>query len=220
MTMLDDAPDTRVDLDEVDGDDGGDDHGDGPTGRPDRQPRDRWWTNLPTLVVIALAWLLVAGGVVLWQQNQSLADDRDDRRDAARVAGDFATAVLSYDHRDLGGSLDRVLALATPEWGRQYEDAWFQDQQGVVEELRARARVDVRDVMVGDEQDDVLPAVVVFNATIRSQIGVRRLGGSYLRVDLTRVDGAWRVADMAFLASTEQSLDPAAGDGQAPPTGG
>jgi Mce-associated membrane protein len=188
--------------------------------REEPDSRDRWWTSLPTLVVIALAWLVVVGGVLAWQRGSDLQAEKDQRREAAQVAGDFTTAVLSYDHRDLSGSLDDVLALATPEWGRSYEDAWFSDQQPVIEELQAVAEVDVREVMVGEEQDGVLPATVVFNATIESQIGVRRLGGSYLRIDLTQVDGEWRVENMAFLATTDQSLDPAGGAGQGGGQGG
>jgi len=208
MTMLDDAPATTEDLTDEDGDDGGADHA-----RPAAAPVDPWWSNLPTMLVLALAVLVIAGAVVLWQQNQDLTGARDDRQDAASVAGEFATAVLSYDHRNLDGSVDAVVALSTPDWGREYENAWFQEQQPVVEELDAVARVDVRDVMLGEESDGVLPAIVVFNATIESQIGTRRLGGSYLRLDLVRHDGAWRVDDMAYLASTDQSLDAAPGTG-------
>ncbi len=208
MTMLDDAPATTEDMTDDDGDDGGEDDV-----RPAAAPVDPWWSNLPTMVVLALAGLVIAGAVVLWQQNQDLTTDRDDRQDAASVAGEFATAVLSYDHRDLDGSVDAAVALSTPDWGREYENAWFQEQQPVVEELDAVARVDVRDVMLGEESDGVLPAIVVFNATIESQIGTRRLGGSYLRLDLVRHDGAWRVGDMAYLASTDQSLDAAPGTG-------
>lgn len=206
------APETLVpEADETDGGSGGG------GGRERGEFGDRWWSSLSTMLIVALAAVVIAGAVVLWQQNKDLTAARDERQDAARVAGDFATAVLSYDFRDLQGSVDDVLALSTPDWGRQYEDAWFQDQQPVVEELRARAEVDVREVMLGEESDGVLPAVVVFNARINSQIGVRRLGGSYLRVDLTKVDGEWRVDDMAFLASTDQSLE-AAGAGTDPTT--
>ena len=208
MTMLDDAPATTEDMTDDDGDDGGEVHL-----RPAAAPVEPWWSTFPTMVVLALAVLVIAGAVVLWQQNQDLTGARDDRQDAASVAGEFATAVLSYDHRNLDGSVDAVVALSTPDWGREYENAWFQEQQPVVEELDAVARVDVRDVMLGEESDGVLPAIVVFNATIESQIGTRRLGGSYLRLDLVRHDGAWRVDDMAYLASTDQSLDAAPGTG-------
>jgi hypothetical protein len=83
-----------------------------------------------------------------------------------------------------------------------------------VEATRARARVEVQDVLLGDASNGVLPAVVRFDATIRSEVGVRRLQGAYLQVDLTRVDGDWKVDDMRFLATTDQQLDPAGGQGQ------
>ena len=113
------------------------------------------------------------------------------------MASDFTTAVLSYDHRNLSGSVDAVVALSTPDWGREYENAWFQEQQPIVEATRAVAEVAVDDVLLGDASDGVLPAVVTFNATIDSEVGTRNLTGSYLRLDLMKVDGDWRVDDMA-----------------------
>ena len=225
MTMLDDAP--------VTGDDELDDEAPTPEagsdatlppyvpGEREESPFARWRSNLPLLVIVVLAWMVAAGAVVLWKQNQDLRSARDDRREAAEVASDFTTAVLSYDHRDLEGSVDDVLALSTPDWGRQYEDAWFQDQQPIVEELQAQAEVVINDVMVGDSSNGVLPVVVTFNASIESTIGTRRLDGSYLQLDLTKVDGSWLVDDMTYLANTSQSLDtgnPGGGDEATPPT--
>jgi hypothetical protein len=228
MTVLDDRPMTgddqidddhdrevpevlEPDVDEVDAPPPGDDR--------DR-PFDRWRSQLPTLFVVLLAVLVAAGAFILWHQNQDYKQDRDDRREAAQVASEFTTAVLSYDFHDLQGSLDRVLAVSTRDWGRQYEDAWFQDQQQIVQELRARGQVDIVDVMQGDESHGVLPVTVTFNANVRSTIGVRHLTGSYLRLDLTKVDGDWRVDDMIYLANGEQSLDPRGGGnaGETPPT--
>ena len=67
----------------------------------------------------------------------------------------------------------------------------------------------VDDVLLGDAVNGVVPAVVTFNATINSEVGRRNLTGSYIRLDLMKVDGEWRVDDMLFLASTDQQLDPA-----------
>src|SRR5205085_11786732 len=125
-----------------------------------RGPFRRWRSQLPTILIVVLAVLVAGGAFVLWHQNQDYRADQDDRREAAQVASEFTTAVLSYDFRDLQGSLDRVLAVSTRDWGRQYEDAWFQDQQQIVEELRARGHIDVVDVMEGDEANGVLPVTV------------------------------------------------------------
>jgi hypothetical protein len=216
MTMLDDKP---VALDETE-------TGEEPP-PPDGPPSDhgdtpfrRWRANLPLILVIVLAWTVAAGGVVLWKQNQDLRADRDDERAAERVAADFTTAVLSYNFRDLRGSVDDVKALSTTDWGRQYEEAWFQEQQSIVEATRARGRVAVEDVLLGEESSGVIPAVVRFDATIRSEVGVRRITGGYLQLDLTRQDGEWKVDAMQYLATEDQQLDPAdgsgGGDGTAP----
>lgn len=213
MTMLDDRPDAAED--EVESAPEGPDGPDGPD-RDDRdEPFRRWRANLPLLVVIVLAWMVAAGAFVLWRQNQDLRDERADRRAVAAVAVDFTTAVLSYDFRDLRGSVDDVRALSTTDWGRQYEDAWFQEQQSIVEATRARARVavDEESVLLGDGSDGVVPVMVRFDATIRSEVGVRRLQGGYLHLEVTRQDGEWKVDDMRYVAATEQQLDPADGSG-------
>jgi len=191
-------------------------------GGGDTTPFDRWRSQLPTFVVVLLAVLVAAAAVVLYRQNEDLRDERDDRREAAEVGSDFTTAVLSYDFRDLQGSLEDVLALSTPDWGRQYEDAWFADQRNIIEQLRARGTIEIVEVMVGDAANGVLPVVVSFNADIRSTIGVRTLEGSYLQVDLVEQDGRWLVDDMTYLANGREDLTPAGGgtgraDAETPP---
>jgi hypothetical protein len=209
MTMLDDRPMARDEEPLA---------GEQPPSEPpdevtEESPFGRWWSVLPTIALVLVACLVGAAAVVLWNQNEDLRSERDDRREAAEVASGFTTAVLSYNFRDLQGSVDDVLALSTTDWGRQYEDAWFQEQQPIVEATRARARVAVSDVMLGDESNGVLPAVVRFDATINSEVGTRRLQGGYLQVDLTDVDGEWKVDDMRYLATQAQDLQPNEGAG-------
>ena len=186
-----------------------------PEDRDEESPFGRWWSVLPTILLVLLAVMVAAAAVVLWNQNKDLKDERDDRRGAAEVASDFTTAVLSYNFRDLQGSVDDVMALSTTDWGRQYQDAWFQEQQPIIEATRARARVAVNDVMVGDEANGVLPVVVRFDATIHSEVGTRRLQGGYLQLDLTDEGGDWKVDDMRYLATQDQSLEPNANAGAA-----
>ncbi len=220
MTMVQEPPARLDEDDELDVEERADAPPPEPPDDDDAAPFDRWRSQLPTALVVVLAVLVAGGAFVLYRQNEDLRAERDDRREAAEVASQFTTAVLSYDHRDLQGSLDAVLAVSTRDWGRQYEDAWFQDQQQIVEELRARGAIEIDDVMVGEAANGVLPVVVTFNATIRSTIGTRRLDGSYLRLDMTKVEGDWLVDDMTYLANGQQSLEPGAGGGNGgdPPT--
>lgn len=170
---------------------------DGPVGPP------RW------LLAALVAWGLVMSAIAGWSflRADGVADDRDDRRAAASVAGEFASATMSYDHRDLDGSLAAVTDLATTEYAETYQNAFFEELQPVVDELRARGRVHVRDVYVSDVSDGTATAVVSFDAVIRSTIGTRRLAGSYVRVDLVREGGGWRADDLTFLATTQEGLD-------------
>ncbi len=164
----------------------------------------------PGWVLVAVAVCAVALlGITAWSllRADDLASQQDDRRAAASVAGRFASATMSYDHRDLEGSLAAVTDLATRDYAETYQNAFFEELQPVVDELRARGRVHVRDVYVSEIGDDTATAVVSFDAVIRSTIGTRRLTGSYVRVDLKKEGGAWKADDLTFLATTQQGLD-------------
>lgn len=182
--------------------DGGTDEDDGSTSR------------LQTFLVVGLAvWcvvmLVVAAASFLRADN--LASAQDDRREASSVASAFASATLSYDHRDLEGSVSAVTDLATAEYAETYQTAFFEELQPVVDEMRARGTVNVRDVYLSEISDDTATAVVSFDAVIRSTIGTRRLSGSYVRIDLVKEASGWKADELTFLATTQEGLDPAAG---------
>lgn len=190
-----------------------------------RAPADAGGSTAPGgpprwLLVALVAWGLVMFGLAVWSFTRAdhLADARDDRRAAASVAGEFASATMSYDHRDLDGSLAAVTDLATADYAETYQNAFFEELQPVVDELRARGRVHVRDVYISDLSDDTATAVVSFDAVIRSTIGTRRLAGSYVRVDLVKEGGAWKADDLTFLATTQEGLDGPTGAGATTPT--
>lgn len=168
--------------------------------------------GLPALLMIAVGLLLIGVAAVAAFQLRDLQGDEDDRQEAAEVASEFTTALLAYDHQDLQGSIDRVIELSTPEYAGTYQEAFSAELQPVIDQLEARGEVLVRDVFVGDISGDRVGAVVLFDATIDSTVGTRRLTGSYVQIDLVKVDGEWRGNDLVFLATTEEGLDPAGGD--------
>ena len=192
-----------------------------PDTRPGRDetadPAAPWADDGPDAGAGRPGWILVAAavcaiallGLTAWSlvRANDLASQRDDRRAAASVAGRFASATMSYDHRDLEGSLSAVTDLATQDYAGTYQNAFFEELQPVVDELRARGRVHVRDVYVSEIGDDTATAVVSFDAVIRSTIGTRRLTGSYVRIDLKKEGGGWKADDLTFLATTQEGLD-------------
>lgn len=162
---------------------------------------------LPTLLV-ALAAVATVLALVMWFKADNAQGDLDSRRDAGRVAGEFTSAVIGYDADDLDGSLDRVLALASSDYEQTFRDAFFSEVRPFVAETEAKGQVSVRQAFVEDSSGDEASVVVFFDAVIESILGTRRLVGSYVRVDLVREDGQWKADDLAFLATTEEGLDP------------
>ena len=175
---------------------------------------------LPMLLV-GLAAVATVLALVMWFRADNAQDDLDSRRDAGQVAGEFTSAVIGYDADDLDGSLDRVLALASSDYEQTFRDAFFSEVRPFVAETEAKGQVSVRQAFVEDSSGDEASVVVFFDAVIESILGTRRLVGSYVRVDLVREDGEWKADDLAFLATTEEGLDPSEDlAGITPDTGG
>ena len=196
--------------------------GDGEGGAP---PGERAGWRLPgpldlsasTLLLVGVAVLLIGVAAVATFQLRDLRGEDDEREEVAEVASQFTTALVAYDHEDITGSLERVLDLSTPEYGDTYEEAFSAELQPVIGQLEARGEVFVRDVFIGEISDDQAAVVVLFDATIESTLGVRRLTGSYVQIELTKVEGEWRARDPVFLATAEEGLEPA-GEATSPTT--
>ena len=187
---------------------------DGETGADERVEGRRSW--VPTALVAGLGLvmvLLIVGLVIQTLRANDLSQEDDDRRAVGRTAGEFTEAVYGYDHEDMEGSLEDILALTTDEYAREFEEAWNNELQPVIDELRASGDVVLTDVYVTDIEGDRAKAVVSFNAVIRSTAGARRLTGSFLQLDLQNDGGAWLVANYKLLATTDETLDQPGGGG-------
>ena len=179
-------------------------------GDTDETPADtRPWAPTALMVGLGLVMILLIVGLVIQTSRASdLSSDEDERRAVGRAAGGFTEAVYGYDHEDMQESLAAVLEHATDEYAREYEEAWNNELQPVIDELRGSGEIDLTDVYVSDIDGNRAKAVVSFNATLRSTAGARRLTGTFVQIDLQRVDGAWLVADYKLLATTDETQDP------------
>jgi Mce-associated membrane protein len=164
------------------------------------------WRWVATVLVAAVVIALGALALAQWQRASDLAGDAADRRDVAGAAGGFAAALLTYDHDDLDASRAQVASLATPSFAEEYATAFDEGLSGVIGELDAVATATVRDVFVGDVDDGRATAVAVVDATVRSAAGTRELTGSYLHLELERVDGRWLVSAASAVGAEGETV--------------
>jgi hypothetical protein len=121
-------------------------------------------------------------------RNRSSGSEREVREISSR----FATALLSYDYRNLAPAKANILALSTPSLQARYEREFPQLAQQLTQgQIRAAAKV--TRVYLGPMTANSATTIVVANAAQESKTGVRAAVASYIQLDLAKVSGKWFV---------------------------
>ena len=152
--------------------------------------------------VVASAALLVLAtflGVVAAGYRGQLQDERDERREVESVAAQVATALLTYDYRDLEASKRRVLEHATGTFRREYERAFETSLSVLIEETRAQSKGTVTDLFTGDIRDSTANVLAVVNSEREGVGGRVPVAASYIQLDLVKVGKAWKVDNVTNL---------------------
>lgn len=192
------------------------DHEDAPeTARADdaaARPASRTRTRAVLVVALVVTVLAVVAAVSFRQEAAELREERDERRTVADRAGRFTGLLLSYSFTDLAANRTAVLEFATDSFASTYEEAFLGGLDAVITELEATAEARVRDVWVGEPGEEWAPAIVHVDSTIEAASGLRRLVGSYLRLEFAREEGEWKVDQVTHLVADDESLVPPVGD--------
>lgn len=156
--------------------------------------------------LVLLLVVMTALAFVQWRRSSSLAADAKTQRDIATTAGSFGEALLSYDFDDVTVARDRVVKLATEEFGKSYSETFRAGLGTIIASLQATAEATVRDVFVTEASGDRAKAVVVLDSKIRSLRGLRELIGSYLEMELRREGGRWKVDAVSAVAAAKDTI--------------
>ncbi|GAB2828046.1 hypothetical protein GCM10022221_27960 [Actinocorallia aurea] len=162
--------------------------------------------SLGKLISLLVVVAALALGGWQWRHAADLEGREQAREEISSVAGRFGSALLSYEHGDLTAARERVLALATPDFGKTYETAFTQTLQSTILELQADATASVRVVYVSGGADGSAQAVVVMDSEVKSTAGTRNVTGSYLQMDLVELKGAWKVSAVNSIGAINESL--------------
>lgn len=138
-------------------------------------------------------------------QRAQLNDERSERRSVERVAGELATALLTYDHSRLDESKARVLQNATGKFRKEYEDTFERALRPLFTETKATSEATVTDVFVGEIDDGTATAIVVADQKAQGVAGSRAAFASYILLDLVKAGGRWRVDGVTDLNFGQQA---------------
>jgi hypothetical protein len=167
-------------------------------------PRGLNVTQIGAVVLGALVVLALVFGIVQRGRADDLEAERDERREVAAVAGQFAEALFSYSFEDLASSRERVLALVTDELAAEYEEGSFPGLEQIFGELQLTTSAEATDVFVTEVSDTSADAVVGVDLQFSSTATTEAVADVlFLRVALVQEGDAWKVDDAGFLLAPQ-----------------
>lgn len=152
----------------------------------------------PWLAVVAVVVLVVGLavlGVFGWRyaEARSAQETATQRDQVADVASQVIINAFSFDHRNVDSSLEQLAASSTGDFLTEQEQ-WAEDVRTRVVEQKAVTTATVGNTAVEELDTDAGNAavLVVFTAHSEREGQEDITGRQAMRVDLTRVDGAWK----------------------------
>ena len=176
---------------------------------PAQEPKAPTRTAFRGAVALAIVFFIgtLVAAVFAAQQHRQLQQSKDARAGVDLVASRFASAVLTYDYRNLDQTKQAVLALSTGKFRTDY-DQNFGGLSALFTATKGQSTATVKDVFVSGIQNDTATAIVVLDERGQGTSGQRLNVDWYLRLSLVKVKGNWRVDDLINLNFAGQGASP------------
>ena len=156
---------------------------------------DRPSSRVPWAVAIFGLVAALLGIVAAVTFGSALSRERKVADDLEVVAREFTAALLTYDSSDLEASRKRVRPLVTDKFFANYESTL-----NALATVNSRAAGRATEVLLSEPHDEKAAVVVVTESRAETANGPRASTGAYLRLDLVRSGGKWRVDSVLELA--------------------
>jgi Mce-associated membrane protein len=159
------------------------------------------WMVPAVVAVLCLAIGLL--DLVVWQHGRRDAAVDTARRQALAASRQAVSDILSYDYRTLDRDISKAKAETTGLFAKQYAGS-AAALLAQAKQLRAIVQATPSDPsVVSATADQVVVLVFVDQASVRQVTGAKtpttRIDQTRVRMTLTRVDGTWRVSQLAAL---------------------
>jgi uncharacterized protein HemX len=178
---------------------------------PPEESEPKTYSRTAFRAAVALAVVFFVGTIVALvfaaQQHRQLQQSKDARAGVEQVASRFASAVLTYDYRNLDKTKQSVLALSTGKFRTDYEQN-FGGLSALFTTTKGQSTATVKDVFVSGIDHDTATAITVLDERGQGTSGQRLNVDWYLRLSLVKVKGDWRVDDLINLNFAGQGASP------------
>jgi hypothetical protein len=165
------------------------------SGEADERSPARRRLRLVAMIIVVGALVVAVGLAITQARRASDAQDELDRvRHVRARAAAFGAAYLTYDAADVGASSERLLELATEEFGADFEESRTPGIEALFDQIGTSTEATTTDVFVSDISDDEARALVVVDVVASStETPDQRLVDLTFVLDLVLEDGEWKV---------------------------
>jgi hypothetical protein len=165
-------------------------------------------TLVRSLAVLATLFFLgtVAMGILAASQHRKLVSTTSDRDNAEQVASRMASALVTYDYRNLDKYKSEVASRATGKFRNEFQQG-FQGLDVFIVRAQSRSTGTVKNVFLDAIRDNSTTAVAVLDQSVQGLSGTQRRFDSYVELTLVKLGGKWKVDGVSY-------LNPAAESGQ------
>jgi hypothetical protein len=151
-----------------------------------------------TVLVVALVAALASLAIWQWRQAGALAAEQAERREVAKVAGEYGDSAFSYTAATYKASIDRNQKLLGGDLLTTYKrdtipnlpTVFSKNPQLVMDST-------IKKVYVGDINGKLATAVILVDIKLQTPQGVNDGSNALLRLSLAKEAGGWKITQQA-----------------------
>jgi hypothetical protein len=140
----------------------------------------------------------LAAAVLGWRLA---ADDGGEGRvdDLRAAAGRAGQTFLTYDYQHPEEHLERVLALSTGSFKRDYQSQFDQALKDIIQQTKAVSEGFVKDVYVAQLDGETGEVIIRADESLDGASGKRTVYDLYMLVTMVEVSGSWKIDQVTSL---------------------
>jgi Mce-associated membrane protein len=160
--------------------------------------RPRWKTAVAVVALLCAATMATAGGLMLWQ-HQKLVQDERNRAEFAAAARQVVVTLMSIDFDNPEDSVRRIIDNSTDPFRTEFEAA-AEDFVKVSKDAKVTTTATANAVAVDSATADTAVVLVTASSTVTDAAGAREEPRNWrLSVDLRRDGDQIKLSKVEFI---------------------
>jgi hypothetical protein len=159
-----------------------------------------------TVLVVVLVAALATVAIWQWQQASTLSAQQDERREVAKVAGEYGDSAFSYTASTYRATIDRNLKLLGGDLLETYKRDTIPNLPTVfTKNPQLVMDSKIKKVYVGDINGTLATAVILVDIKLQTPEGTNGGSNALLRLSLAKDKDGWKVTQQAASGQSDDA---------------